>query len=128
MLTNKVTINLNVLCSLMTNSVMGNLNSTMVITIEGGRRRLRNAEVREKTTKPDNFSNSMSHSTRNIVSSFKFHIKLNGGISNLSISKTSTVNNFISILGLRQKVALGRKSHLNTKRVLQWDQILHFEG
>ena len=62
-MTNEVAINLNVLGPLMEDSVMGNLNSTAVVTIEGGWRRLRDVQVREKTTKPDNFSSSMSHST-----------------------------------------------------------------
>ncbi|KAF5946133.1 hypothetical protein HYC85_016361 [Camellia sinensis] len=37
--------------------------TTAVVAIERSRRRLRDAQVREKTTKPDNFSSSMSHST-----------------------------------------------------------------
>ncbi|GMP60263.1 hypothetical protein CsSME_00023198 [Camellia sinensis var. sinensis] len=63
MLSDKVTINLNVFRSFMEDSIVGNLNSTAVVTIEGGWKRLRYTQIREKTTKPIKLSNSMSYNT-----------------------------------------------------------------
>ncbi|GMP53515.1 hypothetical protein CsSME_00018960 [Camellia sinensis var. sinensis] len=61
MLTDKVTINLNVLHPLMEDSVVGNLNSTVVVIVKKGRRRLRDTQIKQETTKPNNLSSSMSH-------------------------------------------------------------------
>ncbi|GMP63593.1 hypothetical protein CsSME_00025224 [Camellia sinensis var. sinensis] len=137
MLSDKVTINLNVFRLFMEDSIVDNLNSIVVVTIGRGWRRLRYTQIREKTTKPNKFSSSMSNSTlaidhgiiqRDTISRVDLHIKLNRCIRNLSISKTGTVNNLISILGLRQKIALWRRGNLNTKKIPQWTQILYFEG
>ena len=63
MLVNKVTINLNMFRPLMKDSIVGILNSTAFITIERGRRRLRDTQIKQETTKPNNLSSGMSHST-----------------------------------------------------------------
>ncbi|GMP39471.1 hypothetical protein CsSME_00010290 [Camellia sinensis var. sinensis] len=77
----------------MEDNIVGNLNSTVVITIEGGRRRLRYTQIIEKTAKPNKLSSSMSFST---ILSFdsrasnnriaKKHTEIRGGlvISNIT--------------------------------------------
>ncbi|GMP26413.1 hypothetical protein CsSME_00002854 [Camellia sinensis var. sinensis] len=62
MLMYKMTINLSVLCPLMKDSVMCNLNSTAVVTRKGGLKRLRDTQISQETTKPKNLSSGMSHS------------------------------------------------------------------
>ncbi|GMQ07184.1 hypothetical protein CsSME_00051488 [Camellia sinensis var. sinensis] len=128
MLANKVTTNRNVFHPFMEDSIVGNLNCTAVVIMEGGRRRLRYTQIKEKTTKPNKLSSSMSHSTRDTINRVELYIKLNRCIRNLCISKTSMLKNLISILGLRQKIALWKRGNLNTKKIPQWTQILHFEG
>ena len=63
MLANKVTINLKMFRPFMKDNIVGNLNSTAVVKIERVRRRLRDTQIRQETTKPNNLSSGMSHST-----------------------------------------------------------------
>ncbi|GMP51441.1 hypothetical protein CsSME_00017665 [Camellia sinensis var. sinensis] len=83
----------------MEDSIVGNLNSIAVVTIEEGWRRLRYTQIREKTTKPNKLSSSMSHST---VLSFgsrasnnriaKKHTETRGGLEISNITSLIIIN------------------------------------
>ncbi|GMP44290.1 hypothetical protein CsSME_00013292 [Camellia sinensis var. sinensis] len=62
MLLDKVIIDLNVFRSFMEDSIVGNLNSTAVVTKERGRRKRRDTQIRQQIAKPNNLSSGMSHS------------------------------------------------------------------
>jgi hypothetical protein len=55
MMTNEVAIELNVLGALMKNIIMGNVNSTTIVTVNRSTGGLRSTHVNQETTKPEEF-------------------------------------------------------------------------
>ncbi|XP_028062241.1 uncharacterized protein LOC114265622 [Camellia sinensis] len=95
----------------MENNVVGNLNSTSVVTVKRGRRGLRNAQVREETTKPDNFNNSMSHSTTTIT-----ELRSHPSASNSALFLRHTSAGFVTlILYVDEMIITGFESSVISK-------------
>lgn len=59
-LSNVVTINLNMLSAVMKNIIMGNLNGATVVTIKINGRRMRYLQISKRLTKPKYFRSSIS--------------------------------------------------------------------
>lgn len=61
MMTRKVTINLNMLGTLIENRVFSNLNGALIVTINWSSTRWKDAKFIKKSSKPNNFSTNRSH-------------------------------------------------------------------
>jgi hypothetical protein len=87
MMTNEVTINLNVLDVLMKNIIMRNVNSTMVVTVNRSASGLRSIHVSQEPTKPEEFRGSINKST---VLSFSTEVSNNKLLLATPIDKRGT--------------------------------------
>ena len=63
MMTNEVTVDLNVLGVLMKNIIMGNVNSTMIITVNRSTSGLGSTHVSQEPAKPEEFRGGIGEST-----------------------------------------------------------------
>ena len=63
MMTNEVTIDLNVLGVLMKNIIMGNVNSTMIVTVNKSTGGLGSTHISQEPTKPEEFSGGFVENT-----------------------------------------------------------------
>ena len=63
MMTNEVTIDLNVLGALMKNIIMGNVNSTMIVAVNRSTGGLGSTHVSQESTKPKEFRGGIGKST-----------------------------------------------------------------
>ena len=63
MMTNEVTVDLNVLGALMKNIIMGNVNSTMIIIVNRSTSGLGSTHVSQEPAKPEEFRGGIGEST-----------------------------------------------------------------
>ena len=63
MMTNKVTVDLNMLGALMKNIIMGNVNSTTIITVNRSTGGLGSTHVSQEPAKPEEFRGGIGEST-----------------------------------------------------------------
>ena len=63
MMTNEVTIDLNVLGALMKNIIMGNVNSTTIVAVNRSTSGLGSTHVSQEPTKPEEFRGGIGEST-----------------------------------------------------------------
>jgi hypothetical protein len=54
-------------------------------------------------------------------------IELNRSLNGSRVSEMSSLDDTCYIFGLREKIAFGRRSYLDAKKIPQESQILHFK-